>query len=252
MPLIIYPAIDLRGGKVVRLRHGDPAQQTTYSDDPVATARRWKQAGAEWLHVVNLNGALGETSQNLALLPEITGLGLKIQFGGGLRSLEDAARALDRGAARIVLGTLAVQQPAQAGEAVQRFGAEPVVVALDARDGMVSTHGWQAQSAWSPAELGRRFASMGVQHALFTDISRDGDLRGVNVDATEALARETGLQVIASGGVASLDEVRVLVKSRHIAGVVIGRALYTGDIRLKDALAAAREEPVHDDPALHP
>ena len=235
--MIVYPAIDIRRGRVVRLVHGDPERETVHGDDPVAVATRWRDAGAEWLHVVNLDGALGEAAQALDVLQAIAALGVPVQFGGGLRSLDDAARALDAGASRVILGTLAVREPEQAGEAVARFGADAVAVALDARGDRVATHGWQQVSAWTPAELGRRFAEMGVRHALFTDVSRDGDLSGVAVEATAALARETGLAVIASGGVAGLDDLRALRAAGDIAGVVIGKALYTGALRLEDALA---------------
>jgi len=235
--MIVYPAIDIRRGRVVRLVHGDPERETVHGDDPVAVAARWRDAGAKWLHVVNLDGALGEAAQALDVLQAIAALGVPVQFGGGLRSLDDAARALDAGASRVILGTLAVREPEQAGEAVARFGADAVAVALDARGDRVATHGWQQVSAWTPAELGRRFAEMGVRHALFTDVSRDGDLSGVAVEATAALARETGLAVIASGGVAGLDDLRALRAAGDIAGVVIGKALYTGALRLEDALA---------------
>lgn len=236
--MIVYPAIDLRRGRVVRLIHGDPARETVHGDDPVAVAARWLDAGAQWLHVVNLDGALGETGQALDALGAIAALGAPVQFGGGLRSLDDAARALEAGACRVILGTLAVREPEQAGEAVSRFGADAVAVALDARGDRVATHGWQQVSAWTPADLGRRFAALGVRHALFTDVSRDGDLSGVAVEATAALARETGLAVIASGGVASLDDLRALRAAGDIAGVVIGQALYRGVFTLPEALAA--------------
>jgi phosphoribosylformimino-5-aminoimidazole carboxamide ribotide isomerase len=240
--MIVYPAIDLRGGRVVRLLHGDPSQETVHSDDPVATARRWQAAGATWLHVVNLDGALGEATLALDTLRAIAAVGLPVQFGGGLRTLDDAARVLEAGAARAVLGTLAVQQPDLAGAAVERFGAEAVTVALDARGDRVATHGWQQVSVWTPAELGQRFAGMGVLHALYTDVSRDGDLSGVNVAATAQLTRDTGLRVIASGGVASLDDVRRCRATGAVAGVVIGKALYAGAFTLQDALHAAHKE----------
>jgi phosphoribosylformimino-5-aminoimidazole carboxamide ribotide isomerase len=239
--MIVYPAIDLRRGRVVRLRYGDPSQETVHSDDPVAVAERWRAAGAAWLHVINLDGALGEATLALDALRAIAAVGLPVQFGGGLRSLDDAALALQAGATRVILGTLAVQQPDRAGEAVRRFGTEAVAVALDARGERVTTHGWQQVSAWTPAELGARFAQMGVKHALYTDVSRDGDLSGVNVEATAALARATGLAVIASGGVASLDDVRRLRATGAVAGVVIGQALYTGAFALEEALRAAEE-----------
>lgn len=241
--MIVYPAIDVRKGRVVRLRQGDPSQETVYGDDPTAVAARWRDADAAWLHVINLDGTLGEAALNLEALRGIAAVGLPIQFGGGLRTLDDAANALDAGAARMILGTAAVQNPDLAGEAVARFGAERIAVALDARGGQVATHGWQAASEWTPAALGSRLADLGVRHALYTDISRDGELQGVNVAATAALARATGLRVIASGGVASLDDVRALCAERAgIAGVVIGKALYTGAVDLPDALRIARGE----------
>ncbi len=240
--MIVYPAIDLRQGRVVRLRYGDPAQETVHSDDPIATAQQWQAAGAEWLHVVNLDGALGEATLALEILRALAEIGLPVQFGGGLRSLDDAQRALDAGATRIVLGTLVVQTPELAGAAVQRFGAEAVTVALDARGEQVATHGWQQVSEWTPTALGRQFAAMGVRHALYTDVSRDGDLSGVNVEATAALGHDTGLSVIASGGVATLDDIRRCRATGTIAGVVIGKALYSRAFTLEAALAAAREE----------
>ncbi len=239
--MIVFPAIDLRGGKVVRLVHGDPARETVHGTDATEVAARWREAGAAWLHVVNLDGALGESTGALDALRAVASVGLPVQFGGGLRALDDAQRALEAGAARVILGTLAVQQPEQAGRAVARFGVEAVVVALDARGGMVATHGWQQTAPVTPADLGTRLAALGVRHALFTDVSRDGDLSGVNVTATVALARETGLQVIASGGVASLDDLRALRAARDIAGVVVGQALYTGAFTLQEALRALRE-----------
>jgi len=234
--MIVYPAIDIRQGRVVRLKYGDPAQETVPGDDPVAVAERWNAAGAEWLHVVNLDGTLGEATLMLEMLRELAKVGLPIQFGGGLRTLDDAANALENGAARVVLGTLIVQQPELAGEAIRRLGAEAVAAALDAKDGRVATHGWQQISAWTPVELGQRLAADGVKHALYTDVSRDGDLSGVNVAATAQLARETGLAVIASGGVASIKDIVALRDTKAVAGVVIGKALYTGAITLEEAL----------------
>lgn len=244
--MIIYPAIDIRAGRVVRLRQGDPAHQTIYADDPVEVACRCRDEGAQWLHVVNLDGAFSGAAPGMEVLTRLAMLGLPVQFGGGLRSLDDAQRALEAGASRVVLGTLAVEQPEQAGEAVSRFGKEAVAVALDARDGLVATRGWQARSAWRPADLGQRLAVLGVRHVLYTDISRDGELGGVNVEATAALARETGLAVIASGGIASLDDIRALKAASAltsgqgcIAGAVIGQALYTGAIALPEAIRLA-------------
>jgi phosphoribosylformimino-5-aminoimidazole carboxamide ribotide isomerase len=238
--MIVYPAIDLRGGRVVRLLYGDPSKETVHSDDPAATADRWKAAGAEWLHVINLDGALGQATLALDTLRALADVGLPIQFGGGLRSLNDVQRAFDAGAARVILGTMAVKEPEIAGEAVSRFGAEKIAVALDAKAGRVAIQGWQNLSEWTPVDLGKRFAADGVRHALYTDVSRDGDLSGVNVAETSRLAQETGLDVIASGGVASLDDIIALREVGNIAGVVIGKALYTGAFTLEKALTTSK------------
>lgn len=240
--MIIYPAIDLRGGRVVRLIQGDPSHETVFSDDPLETARRWMEAGSEWLHVVNLDGALSDGGLNLDMVKSLATTGLKIQFGGGIRSLDDVERILQEAHAhRVVLGTMVVREPSLAGEAVTRFGSDAVAVALDAKDGLVSVQGWQEQTPWTPVALGKHFAEMGVQHALFTDINRDGRLSGPNVKACADLAEQTGLGVIASGGVSSLDDIYDL-KLAHpgITGVVIGKALYMHTVTLAEALAASR------------
>ncbi|MCI0712643.1 MAG: 1-(5-phosphoribosyl)-5-[(5-phosphoribosylamino)methylideneamino]imidazole-4-carboxamide isomerase [Chloroflexi bacterium] len=238
--MIVYPAIDIRGGKVVRLTHGDPDQQTVYSDDPVETAVKWKNAGAKWLHVVDLDGTLGGASPILDIVRQLSSIGTAIQFAGGLRSLDLAEQALKAGATRIVLGTLVVKQPELARMAVERFGAETVVVALDARGNQVTTHGWQEVSQWTPVDLGKKFYADGVRHALYTDVSRDGDLSGVNVASTANLAIETELEVIASGGVATLQDITKLKATGRVSGVVIGRALYSGAFQLGEALKLAR------------
>lgn len=235
----IYPAIDLRGGRVVRLKEGDPNRQTVFSDNPLDTARRWIDEGATWLHVVNLDGAFAEANSNGDILEQLARLGVQVQFGGGLRRMSDIEDALARGAARVVLGTVAVEQPELVAESVTRWGAERVCVALDARDGRVATHGWQQASDLTPIDAGRQLARLGARHALYTDVSRDGGLAGVNVEATVALARETGLSVIASGGVSSLAEIEQLAASGVVAGAVIGMALYEARLTLPDALAAA-------------
>ncbi len=254
MGLIIFPAIDLRQGQVVRLRQGDPAAQTVFGDDPAAVARRWADQGAEWLHVVSLDGAFTGQGQgqdqgqapalnlnlslNLRRLAEIcTAVDLPVQFGGGLRTADDVALVLGLGATRVVLGTVAVRQPEVVAQAIARFEAERIVVGIDARDGMVATHGWQETSALDALTVARRMADLGVRRIVFTDIARDGMLSGVNVAATAALARESGLKIIASGGVASLDDIRALAAhaSDGIEGVIVGQALYTGAVDLAEA-----------------
>jgi phosphoribosylformimino-5-aminoimidazole carboxamide ribotide isomerase len=237
--MIIYPAIDLRGGKVVRLKEGDPSRQTVFSDDPLTTAKTWIDSGAQWIHMVNLDGAFASANNNGAILEQVAALGTPVQFGGGLRSMADIEQAVARGATRVVLGTIAIEQPDIVVQAVERWGAERISVALDTRDGKVATHGWQQVSQQTPVELGKAMAARGVRHALYTDVSRDGGLRGVNVESTVALGQETGLQVIASGGVSSADEIRQLAASGAVAGAVIGMALYEGRLTLQDALRAA-------------
>jgi phosphoribosylformimino-5-aminoimidazole carboxamide ribotide isomerase len=236
----IYPAIDLRRGEVVRLRHGDPRQQTTFAADPVAVARRWAVAGARWLHVVNLDGALdgeqGAIIANLAAVAAIAGVGPRLQFGGGLRSLAGVAHAFELGAARVVLGTLAVTEPETLRQALAQFGPERIVVGLDARDGRVAIRGWQADSGLDAVTLGRQLKAAGVLRVLHTDIGRDGDLSGVNGASSSALAQATGLAVIASGGVAGPGDVRHLRGLPGIEGVIIGRALYDGKIDLVELL----------------
>ena len=282
MTLTIFPAIDLRAGRVVRLRQGDPNAQTTFGADPAEVARRWVDQGAAWLHVVDLDGALAaarpsrsfETSKVFDLpnpdkpepkrrqppLPkflhkkrEFRGLGpinlrrlaeiraataVPIQFGGGLRTIADVGRALALGATRVVLGTVAVRQPEIVGQAVAEFGAEQVVVGIDAREGRVATHGWQETSALDALTVARRMRDLGVVRVVYTDIARDGTLTGVNLTATAALARDSRLRVIASGGVASLADIRALAAhaSDGIEGVIVGQALYTGAVGLREAI----------------
>lgn len=237
--MIIYPAIDLRGGRVVRLKEGDPDRQTVFSDDPLEVARQWIDQGAAWIHMVNLDGAFASANDNLRILEGSARLGAKVQFGGGLRSLDDLARAAAAGAARLVLGTVAAQQPEIVSQAVEQWGVERVCVALDARGGKIATHGWQQTADMTPVELGKQMAALGVKHALYTDVSRDGGLQGVNVAGTVNLARETGLQVIASGGVSLLDDLRALAASGAVAGAVIGMALYERRFTLQEAFLAA-------------
>ncbi len=237
--MLIYPAIDLLEGKVVRLREGDPRQRSVFSADPVATARRWIDRGAEWLHMVSLDGTFGAANQNMAILEEVARLDVQVQFTGGLRDMDALQAARDAGASRMVIGTLAVNDPAAAADAIARFGAESVAMALDARDGKVATHGWTELSGQTPIELGKRLRALGAVHALYTDISRDGGMAGVNIADTVALAQATGLQVIASGGVSALADIIELARSGAVAGAIIGMALYQKTFTLEEALSAA-------------
>lgn len=239
--MIVYPAIDLRGGRCVRLQQGDAEAETVFADDPTEAAHRWAAEGAEWLHVVNLDGALGESgAANLAALERILeAADLPIQFGGGLRSLEDIERLLGMGVARVILGTVAVRSPEIVRRAVDTHGAERIVVGIDARDGLVTIHGWTDTSEVQAIALARQMGEMGVERVVYTDVKRDGMLTGVNVAATVELARASGLRVIASGGVSSLDDIRALKahEEEGIEGVIIGMALYRGQVDL----ARARE-----------
>ena len=247
----VYPAIDLRRGRVVRLEQGDPERQTTFGRDPVAVAARWLEAGATWLHVVNLDGAFAEGGEaNWDLLPRLAESGALIQFGGGIRSPADMERAFASGVARVILGTVAIEQPELVAQAVAAYGPERVVVGIDARDGRVKTRGWQAEGGISAVALAQRMAGRGVTTAIHTDISRDGVLTGVNAAASATLAQKSGLRVIASGGVASLADVRAAAAyaNQGVAGVITGRALYEGRLDLAEAIAAVSDIEAHDVP----
>ena len=232
----IYPAIDLRGGKVVRLKEGDPARMTSYSDDPAETAKRWIDAGAAWLHVVNLDGAFGESDNaNNAALESILKLGTRVQFGGGMRSLESIESGLSLGVNRVILGTIAIEQPEIVRDALTRFGAEHIAVGIDARDGLVRTRGWKDNSGVPALDLALQMTSFGLATVIFTDVSRDGLGRGLNIPATRELSEKSGLDVIASGGVHTIDDVKS-AKDAGLAGCIIGRALYDGTVDLVKAL----------------
>lgn len=236
MSFTVYPAIDLRAGKVVRLKEGDPAQQTDYSDDPTTVVQRWLHAGADWLHVVNLDGAFGENDQaNHSALKSILEFASKVQFGGGIRSLDVIERALDLGVDRVVLGTVAIENPGVVADAIRQFGVERIAVGIDARDGLVRVRGWREGSGISAIDLAVQMRTLGLRTVIFTDISRDGLGSGLNIPATHQLAEVSGLDVIASGGVHTLEDVNA-ARNAGLSGVIIGRALYEGTINLRSAL----------------
>lgn len=243
--MIVFPAIDLRHGRCVRLRQGDADRETVFGAEPAQVAQRWVEQGAEWLHVVNLDGAFGETaSENLDALQDILAhADASVQFGGGMRTLDDVERSLTTGVARAILGTVAVRQPEIVEQAIRRFGAERIVVGIDARDGMVATHGWLNTSEIKARDLAQRMADLGVERIVYTDVQRDGMLSGVNVEATRELARHSGLAVIASGGVRSLADIRSLkaVEADGVEGVIVGMALYRGTLTLTEALQVANQ-----------
>jgi phosphoribosylformimino-5-aminoimidazole carboxamide ribotide isomerase len=233
----VFVAVDLSGGSVVRLLRGDPSAATVYSDDPVATAVSWERRGARWLHVVDLDAALGTPTSNTALVRGILdAVSIPVQVAGGVRSHEAVAEWLDAGATRVVLGTRALDE-AFLVEAVARHG-EGIVAAVDARDGMVQVAGWQASSALTTGEVLSRLAAAGTPRVLFTDIGQDGTLEGPNLPAISEVLAATPMGVIASGGVAALRDVEALQSLGHprLEGVIVGRALYAGALRLEDAL----------------
>jgi phosphoribosylformimino-5-aminoimidazole carboxamide ribotide isomerase len=243
MSFTIYPAIDLRGGRVVRLKEGDPARMTTYNDDPAETARRWLDAGANWLHVVNLDGALGENdnANRLGLqriLKVVEEFNAHIQFGGGMRSVQAIETAIDLGVSRAVLGTIAIEQPDIVGNALARFGVERIAVGIDAREGIVRVRGWKDTSGISATELALQMRLLGLRTVIHTDIGKDGLSSGLNVSATGELSKASGLDVIASGGVHTMDDV-LAARNAKLGGVIIGRALYEGTIDLKEMLRGA-------------
>lgn len=232
MEFTVFPAIDLRAGKVVRLSEGDPNRQTTYGDDPGAMAVRWRDAGAHWLHVVNLDGAFGEAgAANMVALDAIVAAGLPIQFGGGLRDEASITAAFAAGVKRAVIGTAAIERPALVDWAIAEYGPEAVAVGIDARDGFVRVRGWGESTGQPAVDVGRQMRLRGVVWCIYTDIARDGLQTGVNVGATQALSAETGLHVIASGGVGGQADIDA-VRAAGLPGVIVGRALYEGTVSL--------------------
>lgn len=238
--MIIFPAIDIRGGKCVRLTEGDFAQETVYADNPADMAKRWANEGAEFLHVVDLDGAVAGKPVNLDIVKTIANsVDLPIQLGGGIRTLETIAEILTAGVTRVILGSIAVRQPELVKAACGTYG-ERIVVGIDARKGQVAVDGWGVSGNVSAGELAEKMAASGVARIVYTDISRDGTLTGVNKAETEALALRAGIPVIASGGVGGLSDIQALSGAKGIEGVIVGKALYAGALTLPDAIKAAR------------
>jgi len=234
----IFPAIDLRSGEVVRLSEGDPSRQTSYSANPAETARQFLAAGAEWMHVINLDGAFGDGEvRNMAAVAAILEVAKKhhgkVQFGGGLRTLESIETAFTLGVTRVVLGTAIIEAPGLLDDALARWGPERIVAGLDARDGWLRTHGWQGETGLNVADVAIRLHDKGVTTVVFTDIARDGLQQGLNLDSTLEIARVSGLKVIASGGVGTLADIEA-VKSTGLAGVIVGRAIYENSVQLDE------------------
>ena len=238
--MIIIPAVDLKGGRCVRLRQGQMEAVDVYEEEPVAAARRWAAEGATWLHVVDLDGAVGGAPVNQAAIARIVqAVKASIQVGGGIRTLAQMAWYLDRGAARVVLGTSAVQQPELLREAVARFPGR-IVVSLDARGGELYVEGWTRSSGRRAGEIARELADAGVTQLILTDIQRDGMLGGVDLARLRELTDQLPLPVIIAGGVTSLADLVALKQLPRVNGVIIGKALYTRAIDLKVALESVR------------
>ena len=239
--MILFPAIDLKDGRCVRLRQGDMAQATIFNEDAAAQATTFEAQGFEWLHVVDLNGAFAGRSVNApAIVGILDAIKMPVQLGGGIRDFAAITSWLEAGVTRVILGTVAVRDPALVKQAAKSFPGR-IAVGIDARDGVVAVEGWAQASSLSATELARRFEDEGVAAIIFTDIARDGMLQGVNVAATAALSRAVSIPIIASGGVSGVADIRQLIDSgAPIAGAVIGRALYDGRINPAEALFAAR------------
>ncbi len=235
--MLILPAIDLQDGRCVRLVQGDFAQVTQFSDNPAATAHRWQAEGASWLHIVDLDGARSGTPRNLEAIKQIRkAVSISIEVGGGLRALQDVAALLDMGIDRVILGTAALKDRAFLHACLERWG-ERIAVGLDARNGLVATEGWLETSSVPALALARELAAEGAARFIATDIQRDGALRGPNLEALAALVSAINRPIIASGGVASLADLKALA-ALGVEGAIVGRALYTGAVNLPEALAA--------------
>lgn len=241
--MILYPAIDLKDGNAVRLVHGDMDQTTVFNDDPAAQAKAFVAAGCEWLHLVDLNGAFAGEPVNAAPVEAILqACPVPAQLGGGIRDMATIENWLEKGLARVILGTVAVENPELVRDAAKSFPGK-VAVGLDARNGRVATRGWAEETDVMVTDLAKSFEDAGIAAIIYTDILRDGAMKGPNIAATEALARAVDIPVIASGGVSSMADLEALKATGVISGAISGRALYDGAIDLPKALQALRDTP---------
>jgi phosphoribosylformimino-5-aminoimidazole carboxamide ribotide isomerase len=239
----IYPAIDMRGGKCVRLIQGDYNRETVYGHSPVEMARSFVSQGATWIHMVDLDGAKEGRRMNDTFVVEVAKtLGVSVQVGGGIRTEEDVAYYLEKGVARVILGSAAISNPSFVKAMLRTYG-EQIVIGIDAKNGFVATEGWTHTSTIEAVELGKQLAEAGAETFIFTDIATDGMLSGPNVEAVVRLAQATNKHVIASGGIRSLDDLRALKRWERegIAGAIVGKALYTGQFTVAEALKAVEE-----------
>jgi phosphoribosylformimino-5-aminoimidazole carboxamide ribotide isomerase len=239
----VFPAIDMRGGKCVRLFKGDYAQETVYADSPFEMTKSFAEAGASFIHMVDLDGAKdGERTHATEVIRVAKELPVKVQIGGGIRTEEDVRFYLENGVHRVIIGSLAIREPELVASFIDEFGAERIVIGLDAKDGMVATHGWLETSNKSAIEVGKYFAKAGAKYFVFTDIATDGTLAGPNIPANVKLAEATNAEIIVSGGISSLvdiQRVKEAAQNSSVAGVIIGKALYAGRFTLPEALKEA-------------
>lgn len=243
--MIIFPAIDIRGGKCVRLIKGDFNQETVFSDRPEIMAKKWQDEGGKYLHLVDLDGALAGKSQNLATVEMILKtVDIPVELGGGIRTMENIETVLDMGVSRVILGSVAVKNPQLVKDACKKYGSERIVVGIDAKDGIVAVDGWGVSGNVEAKELAKKMALGGVKHIIYTDISRDGTLSGVNAQATAEIALYSGVKVVASGGVSSIEDIKLLkqYEADGIEGVIVGKSIYTGSLSLPEALKIAKGE----------
>jgi phosphoribosylformimino-5-aminoimidazole carboxamide ribotide isomerase len=242
--MIIFPAIDIRDGKCVRLSEGRFDKETIFGDYPADMAKKWASLGAEFLHIVDLDGALAGKSVNLPAIQAILdSVDIPVQLGGGIRTIENIEEVLKLGVSRVILGSIAVQSPELVKVACEKFG-DKIVVGIDARDGIVAVEGWGVSGGVEAEELAKKMAAVGVKRIVYTDISRDGTLTGVNTEATAKLARVSGIKVIASGGVRSIQDMIDVkaVEADGVEGVIVGKAIYTDSLDLVEALKVSKGE----------
>ena len=240
--MIVFPAIDIRHGQCVRLAQGQAHAETVFADDPVEVAYRWLEEGAEWLHVIDLDGAFEGSPQNLPVIQRIVeAVPIPVQVGGGIRTQQAIERMLESGVRRVILGTVALKDPDLLQIVCNRYG-DQIVVSIDARNGMVATEGWLDVSEKPAIDFGREVSERGVQTIIYTDIQRDGMLTGPNVPAIRRFASAITAGVIVAGGIASVDDIRVLKQCEPdgVCGVITGKALYVGSLRLREAITVAR------------
>lgn len=235
----IYPAIDIKDGKCVRLLRGNFDDITVYGDDPVKMAEKWEKLGGEYIHVVDLDGALKGRGVNENVIKEIcASVSVPVQTGGGIRTFEDIERKFKCGISRVIIGTKAVSDMRFVKEAVSRYG-DGIVIGIDAKDGMVATEGWEKTSGFTAVEFAKMMVDLGVGTIVYTDIATDGTLMGPNTDAMARMVRETGIKIIASGGIGNTEHIKSLVPT-GVEGVICGRALYTGDVELPEAIKVGK------------